>query len=185
MVFNKLKDTFTRRTERHKTFWWNFKKMTSWKIGIDNATLFPYCFMFTLFELFSQSIYWLLDRNLATHRINDFFGLHLNYGKLPGQQRQRISRALREDIIINSWKRKANVKIQWGFQLEYNVRSLREIRGGIDTNLSKFTLKYFYEKKEKTNTNRTWSSDGLAPPPSLPSPPSQTTTSKGLSSDYS
>lgn len=140
--------------------------MTSWKIGIDNATLFPYCFIFTLFELFSQSIYWLLDRNLATHRINDFFGLHLNYGKLPGQQRQRISRALREDIIINSWKRKANVKIQWGFQLEYNVRLLREIRGGIDTNLSKFTLKYFYEKKDETNTNRTWSSDGLAPPPS-------------------
>ena len=140
--------------------------MTSWKIGIDNATLFPYCFIFTLFELFSQSIYWLLDRNLATHRINDFFGLHLNYGKLPGQQRQRISRALREDIIINSWKRKANVKIQWGFQLEYNVRSLREIRGGINTNLSKFTLKYFYEKKDETNTNRTWSSDGLAPPPS-------------------
>lgn len=71
----------------------------------------------------------------------------MNYGKLPGQQRQRISRALREDIIINSWKRKANVKIQWGFLLEYNVLSLRETRGGIDTSLSKFTLKYFYEKK--------------------------------------
>lgn len=161
MVFNKLKGTFTCRTERHKTIWRNFKKMTSWKIGIDNATLFPYCFMFTLFELFSQSIYWLLDRNLATHRINDFFGLHLNYGKLPGQQRQRINRALRKDIIINSWKRKANVKIQWGFQIEYNVRSLREIRGGIDTNLPKFTLKYFYEKKSNQTVGLVgvWQSD--------------------------
>ena len=188
MVFNKLKGTFTRRTERHKTFRRNFKKMTSWKIGIDNATLFPYCFMFTLFELFSQSIYWLLDRNLATHRINDFFGLHLNYGKLPGQQRQRISRALREAIIINSWKRKSNVKIQWGFQLEYNVRSLREIRGGINTNLSKFTLKNISTKKKTKQTpialDQVMASP-LPPPPSLPSPPSQTTRSKGLSSDYS
>lgn len=103
-------------------------------------SLFLLCFNY-FFPLLISS---LLERNLATNRINDFFGFYLNYGKLPGHERQRINRALHEDIrIINNYKKLLIFSETYCVNI---MHALGAIRVRNNTNLSKITIKYLYEK---------------------------------------